>query len=143
MRQPLIINTGFNGLKETASLDAVKVVVDEVKRHVLTWHRQDEDDIMWCETLDWEGATFACIMKDGTLRFARSDFEENMEGDQVRTFDFIGLPEDTTYTQDDIDMWYMLPWDPRVFTNGVYMDGRLIQKGPQSADPKDGDDNAT
>lgn len=130
----LSISTGFDSLTDASSLEDVAKVVEKVKKYIPVWHRQDEEDIYWASDVDWEGALFACLMKDGSMRYARIDMDEAGDGSVNRYFDFVDLPEGKEYHEYDIDMWYQLPWKPNLYISGVEMDGKLIQKGPQSAD---------
>lgn len=129
----LLIHTGIENLTDNSPLEKIKEVVDNTKKYISVWHRQDKEDIYWAH-VDWDGGLFACLMKDESYRFARLDLDEDGDGCVNRYFNFIDLPENVEYETDDIDMWCMLPWNPDMYISGVELDGKEIQCGPQSAD---------
>lgn len=127
------IHTLAEKLDEKSSFQDVLTAIEDLKKYIQCWHRQDEDDI-YDAIDDWGGVYFACIMKDGSRRFASGTPDEAPSGMVSTYLDFLDLPDEKDYDSDDIDMWCILPWDPNMYMSGVELDGKLIQKGLQVDD---------
>ena len=129
----LNIRTLASELSPNSSIDDVRDAVKQLKSMISVWHRQDVEDINDAID-DWGGFTFACIMKDGTKKFAYGTLDEGYDGSVYKYLDIASDEQGSHYSDNDIDMWCLLPWDPNMYISGVFIDDVEIQKGPQSAD---------